>query len=149
MPGIMTLVNDAGLDQPCVDLQRMIQRVVRRPDLSIDTYQGDFAAVAGIHLDLSKTIATCPGIVLAMAGEVVEFAALRQRLSDCGQDVRSIHTQSELLLELYRVFGLDSICGLNGAYAVIIWEPDLRRLTLVRDRFGLIGLYYWQANGLL
>ena len=45
--------------------------------------------------------------------------------------------------------GPDGLDTLDGAFAAAVWEGDRRRLTLVRDPFGVRSLYYTEHRGVL
>jgi asparagine synthase (glutamine-hydrolysing) len=57
-------------------------------------------------------------------------------------------TDTSVVLALYLVHGLTSSFfeALNGEFAFIIWDGVLKRLVVVRDRFGVKPLY-WTLDG--
>lgn len=73
-------------------------------------------------------------------GEIYNFQQLRAELARQGHHFRT-HTDTEVLLELYRREG-DRMCArLRGMYAAGIWDRDAQTLFLVRDPFGIKPLY--------
>jgi len=51
------------------------------------------------------------------------------------------------LLRRYRRDGVGALCGLNGYYSVLLWEPG--KLTIVTDRLGVARLHLWRKGGLV
>jgi len=80
------------------------------------------------------------GTLLVYNGEVYNHPELRREL---GGD---FHTTSdtEVVHRLLEREGAAALHRLNGQFALAWWEPAERRLTLVRDRFGVRPLY-WAA----
>ncbi len=76
--------------------------------------------------------------VLAWDGRLDNADELRNALA--GSDY--IHTEQELVLQLYLKFGLKSIGLLIGDFALSIWDQQRNTLLLARDAFGARPLYY-------
>ena len=74
-------------------------------------------------------------------GEVYNHRELR---ADLGTRVCDWQTDcdTEVVLRLLELDGLGALDDMNGQFAIAWWEPAPRRLTLVRDRFGVRPLYY-------
>jgi asparagine synthase (glutamine-hydrolysing) len=83
------------------------------------------------------------GTLLVYNGEVYNHPELRAELARGG---RAFHTTSdtEVVHALLERDGLAALHRLNGQFALAWWEPAARRLTLVRDRFGVRPLQ-WAA----
>lgn len=82
-------------------------------------------------------------------GEIYNFAELRTRLEGLGA---RFHTRSdtEVILEAYRAWGVDCVQQFNGMFAFAIWDQARQRLFLARDRLGKKPLYFAQlADGLV
>ena len=81
-------------------------------------------------------VSEADGSVLVYNGEVYNHPELRAWLQSRG--VRfTTHSDTEVVLELLRYEGVTGLDRLNGQFAFAWWEPRARRLTLVRDRFGV------------
>jgi asparagine synthase (glutamine-hydrolysing) len=80
------------------------------------------------------------GTLLVYNGEVYNHPELRARLGG-GFTTTS---DTEVVHRLLEREGLAALERLNGQFAFAWWEPDARRLTLVRDRFGVRPLH-WTA----
>jgi asparagine synthase (glutamine-hydrolysing) len=74
--------------------------------------------------------------VIAYNGEVYNHVELGG-----GLDLRT-HADTEVVLRLLERDGLDALHRCNGQFAFAWWEPERRRLTLARDRFGVRPLLY-------
>jgi asparagine synthase (glutamine-hydrolysing) len=84
----------------------------------------------------------------AQNGEIYNFPDLRPELCRKGHRLTS-RCDTELLPHLYEDYGPDLADHLDGMYAVAIWDANLRRGVLVRDRMGKKPLYYTVIDGAL
>ncbi|HKG04304.1 MAG TPA: asparagine synthase (glutamine-hydrolyzing) [Conexibacter sp.] len=78
------------------------------------------------------------GTLLVYNGEVYNHPELRAQLG--GEFATTSDT--EVVLRLLEREGLAALERLNGQFAFAWWEPEARRLTLVRDRFGVRPLHW-------
>lgn len=81
-------------------------------------------------------------------GEIYNYRELREELIQAGVDLRS-HSDTEVLLHLYRLEGSKCFGRLVGMYAFAVWDRDTRTLALARGPFGIKPLYYWECDGQL
>lgn len=89
-----------------------------------------------------QPLATADGEVMAtVAGEIYGFARMRAELTALGEAFHS-KSDSELVLALYRRYGLDFVNHLRGEYAIALADFTRDRLVLVRDRFGVRPLSF-------
>lgn len=81
-------------------------------------------------------------------GEIYNFRDLAARLP--AQALRT-HSDTEVILELFREVGSSAISLLDGFFGFGILNQDSRELWLARDRWGIKPLYYAQTadGGLL
>lgn len=80
---------------------------------------------------------------LCFNGEIYNYLELRSELIARGARFRTV-SDSEVILEAYRAYGLDAFAKLNGMWALAIWDAEARQLILSRDRFGKKPLYLHQ-----
>jgi asparagine synthase (glutamine-hydrolysing) len=81
------------------------------------------------------------GAAIVYNGEVYNFRSLRDELAQTGVVFRS-ESDTEVVLEACRRQGLEALHAFRGMFAFALYEADCRRLTLVRDRFGVKPLYF-------
>jgi asparagine synthase (glutamine-hydrolysing) len=81
------------------------------------------------------------GSVIVYNGEVYNHPELRADLTARGEAFGTT-CDTEVVLHLLERDGVSCLGRLNGQFAFAWWQPDRRRLTLVRDRFGVRPLYY-------
>ena len=81
------------------------------------------------------------GSVLVYNGEVYNHPELRAELSASEESFETT-CDTEVVLRLLERHGLAALERLNGQFALAWWQPEQRRLTLVRDRFGVRPLHY-------
>jgi asparagine synthase (glutamine-hydrolysing) len=85
------------------------------------------------------------GDLLVYNGEVYNHIELRDELVANGESFET-SSDTEVVLRLLEREGLDALRRFNGQFAFAWWEPGPRRLTLVRDRFGVRPLHYALAG---
>lgn len=81
-------------------------------------------------------------------GEIYNFRELADDLRRRGHRLAS-NTDSEVLVHLYEDHGIGFVSRLNGMFAFALWDAHLRRLHLVRDRYGVKPIYYHWRDGKL
>jgi asparagine synthase (glutamine-hydrolysing) len=74
-------------------------------------------------------------------GEIYNFAALRQELSQRGHELAT-GGDGEVIVHLYEELGPRFVERLRGMFAIALWDRQRRRLVLARDRMGVKPLYY-------
>jgi asparagine synthase (glutamine-hydrolysing) len=78
-------------------------------------------------------------------GEVFNYVELRRMLESRGHRFYT-HTDTEVIVHLYEELGDGFVQELNGQFAFALWDQPRRRLLLVRDRTGILPLYYTRTR---
>ena len=83
-------------------------------------------------------------------GEIFNFRELRSLLEKMGCLFRTT-SDTEVVLEAFKAWDVECLRHFNGMFALAIWDQQLRRLVLARDRLGEKPLYYalLPGNGLI
>lgn len=79
------------------------------------------------------------GLTLVYNGEIYNYLELRDELIHLGH-VFTTRSDTEVVVEAYRAWGLDCFDRFEGMWALAILDP-MRGLVLCRDRFGEKPLY--------
>ncbi len=137
-------------------LEAMTQRIAHRgPDA--DGHYID--AAAGVHLghrrlsivDLeggAQPMWTADGSIgVVFNGEIYNHAPLRDELKAAGCIFQTDHSDTEVLLHAWKIWGENFVDRLNGMWAFAIYDRTQRCIFISRDRFGKKPLYWFQRNG--
>jgi asparagine synthase (glutamine-hydrolysing) len=81
-------------------------------------------------------------------GEIYNYRDLRHELELKGHQFRTA-TDTEVVLEAYRAWGLDCLSHLNGMFAFALYDETTRRVFVARDRAGEKPLFYRHAANTL
>lgn len=79
--------------------------------------------------------------VICFNGEIYNYLELAECLRREGVQANTRYDTSVLVEALER-WGTDCLAELNGMFAIAWYRPELRRLTLIRDRWGKKPLYW-------
>lgn len=78
-------------------------------------------------------------------GEIYNFKEIRSELIALGYEFYS-DTDSEVLVNAYIEWGIESVFKFNGMFAFALWDRALNKVFLVRDRYGIKPLYYTRTS---
>ncbi len=88
-------------------------------------------------------------LTIVFNGEIYNYQELRAELETRGAVFRS-HSDTEVLLWGWRIWGKNAPSRLRGMFAFAVWDRLSDTLTLVRDRMGIKPLlWYRTAHGLV
>jgi len=80
-------------------------------------------------------------VVITFNGEIYNFKELRHDLENKGLRF-STHSDTEVILKLYEVYGEDCVSFLDGMFAFSIHDKKKNQVFIARDRFGEKPFYY-------
>lgn len=79
-------------------------------------------------------------------GEVFNYIELRRWLEGRGHTFYT-SSDTEVIVHMYEELGESFVQQLNGQFAFALWDRRQRKLLLVRDRAGILPLYYAPVAG--
>ena len=82
---------------------------------------------------------------LVFNGEIYNFQTIRDRLAAAGHRFRS-RSDSEVIVHLYEELGDGFVDGLEGMFALALWDGRRQRLLLARDRAGKKPLFLFHDD---
>jgi asparagine synthase (glutamine-hydrolysing) len=155
MCGIAGILNKRGEPADSRILRRMIRVLGHRGPDGSDVYQDGELGFAHARLSIvdlaggHQPMSTAEGdISITFNGEIFNFVELRQELEQKGHRFLT-RSDTEVILHLYRRYGIECVKHMNGQWAFAIWDRRHKRLFLSRDRLGVRPLFYNYTNGVL
>ncbi len=103
-----------------------------------------FRRLSIIDLALGHQPMTVGPATVVFNGELYNFAELREQLEARGE-VFTTHSDTEVLVRGYLVWGEGVVDRIDGMFAFALWDARTRTLLVARDRFGKKPLYYWHT----
>ncbi len=85
-------------------------------------------------------------IYVVVNGEFYEYDKIREFLKEKGHRFLT-NSDSEILIHLYRRYGMNCLKYLNGEFAFVLWDAKKQLMFAARDRFGIKPLFYTYYNG--
>jgi asparagine synthase (glutamine-hydrolysing) len=99
-------------------------------------------AIIDLSTDANQPMVSADGqVTLVFNGEIYNFHDLATELRAAGVALRT-KSDTEVLLELYRLHGPSFVSKMRGMFAFAIWDAPRRRLMLGRDRLGKKPLFF-------
>lgn len=83
--------------------------------------------------------------VIVYNGEIYNYLELRNELEIKGIKFKT-KTDTEVLLKAFIEWGIESLHKLNGMFAFAIYDNQSNDLYLIRDRFGVKPIYYFEKD---
>jgi asparagine synthase (glutamine-hydrolysing) len=85
-------------------------------------------------------------IWIVFNGEIYNFQEIRDILEKKGHLFKS-RSDTEVILHAYEEWGVESLNHFRGMFAFAVWDSNLQRLFMARDRLGKKPLVYFHQNG--
>jgi asparagine synthase (glutamine-hydrolysing) len=79
--------------------------------------------------------------IIVFNGEIYNYQSFYPELKNKGITLKS-GSDTEVLLKLFELYGMEMLHRLNGMFAFAIWDDLEKKLILCRDRMGVKSLYY-------
>jgi asparagine synthase (glutamine-hydrolysing) len=137
------------------DLRRMINSIhYRGPDfqgISLVENAG-FAHARLSIIDLSPEanqpfFSADKSVGITFNGEIYNYLELKKELLGTGKYTFRTHSDTEVMIYLYKEYGEKFLDKLRGMFAFGIYDFDKKQLMLAKDRMGKKPLYYSIVNG--
>lgn len=86
--------------------------------------------------------------VMVFNGEIYNHQSLRLRLQEIEPITWRGHSDTEILLSAFRLWGVEkTLAQIIGMFAIALWDKQEKKLYLIRDRMGEKPLYYGFVDG--
>ncbi|WP_239615847.1 asparagine synthase (glutamine-hydrolyzing) [Cohnella mopanensis] len=85
-------------------------------------------------------------IIVVQNGEIYNHIELAKYVSDKGYPCKT-NSDTEVILRLYEVHGIDFVDKLNGMFSIAIYDSREDAMYVIRDRVGVKPLYVSDDNG--
>jgi asparagine synthase (glutamine-hydrolysing) len=154
MCGICGIVNISGERQPesvRLRVNAMLQALSHRGPDDVGLNASECAVLGATRLAIrggddgrQPMIDPASGVVAVCNGEIDNHKELRKWLAERGRPVKQA-TDVAVIPGMYLELGAAFAEKLVGAFAIGIWDPRERRVTLIRDRAGERPLFFTQA----
>lgn len=79
-------------------------------------------------------------------GEIFNYPELRDEIVKKGIKLKT-HSDTEVLVQMYALYGAGCLKYLNGQFAFCIWDKKKQEMFFARDRVGIRPLFYWAQDG--
>lgn len=80
-------------------------------------------------------------VIVVFNGEIYNFAALRQELTQAGHRFAT-SSDTEVLVHGWEQWGVSLVSRLRGMFAFVLWDRPNKTLFAARDRMGVKPLHY-------
>jgi len=152
--GLINLERSRPRSDPAI-VRRMIAMLDHRGPDDTGVYLDDTVALGHARLSIidlehgKQPIHNETGNVqIVFNGEIFNYPELRKELIKSGHQFYT-RTDTEVIVHLYEEYGDRFPEYLNGQFAIALWDKTEKYLYLVRDRTGIVPLFYTTINGRL
>lgn len=103
-------------------------------------------SIIDLHAHADQPFSSADGrFHLVYNGEIYNYVELREQLRAAGSDFRT-YSDTEVLLESWRVWGSDCLSRLEGMFAFVIFDAVRNCAYAARDPFGIKPLFVSKTN---
>jgi asparagine synthase (glutamine-hydrolysing) len=153
MCGIAGIIDYDGKVNSSDTVQAMLASInYRGPDES-GIYNSPFASIGNVRLSIldisggQQPLSDPSGrFWIVFNGEIFNYSELRIELEKKGNKFLT-HSDTEVLVQLFAVYGRKCLPLLNGQFAFAIWDKIKEELFIARDRIGIRPLFYNLSKG--
>ena len=80
--------------------------------------------------------------IIVFNGEIYNFNNLRREIKNSGGKFLTSHSDTEAILEGYKLWGTEILNKLEGQFSFVIYDKEKQTLFMARDRVGQKPLFY-------
>lgn len=155
MCGIAGIYNypTASQDSPGRSVSKMLSTIRHRGPDETGMYLGKNFGLGSVRLSIidlasgQQPLSDESGNYwIVYNGEIFNYTELRNDIIKKGIRLKT-HSDTEVLVQMYALYGEDCLKYLNGQFAFCIWDKKNQSLFLARDRVGIRPLFYWAKDG--
>lgn len=155
MCGVAGIIDYSGRSGSIPTVRAMLRAIsYRGPDES-GIYNSPVATIGNVRLSIidlatgQQPLSDMTGRYwIVFNGEIFNYIELREDLEKKNVKLKT-QSDTEVLVNLFALYGEKCLNLLNGQFAVAIWDKIEERLFVARDRVGIRPLFYTVANGAL
>lgn len=153
MCGIAGIINTTEPDRRKEQVMEMLSRITYRGPDESGIYHSAKATLGNVRLSIidlaggQQPLSDLSGRYwIVFNGEIFNYLELKKDLEQKGYRLKTT-SDTEVLVQLYAVYGSKCLSLLNGQFAFAIWDKQKEELFLGRDRVGIRPLFYHYENG--
>jgi asparagine synthase (glutamine-hydrolysing) len=148
MCGVAGIIDYHSISNSIINMESMIRAITHRGPDESGIYHSSHATLGNVRLSIidieggQQPISDHTGrFWIVFNGEIFNYKELRKDLEKKGI---IFHTQcdTEVLVQLFAVYGKKCLGLLNGQFAFAIWDKLQEELFIARDRVGIRPLFY-------
>lgn len=155
MCGVAGIIDYRGKSDSIPAVEEMLRSFsYRGPDES-GIYHSTVATIGNVRLSIidlatgQQPLSDMTGRYwIVFNGEIFNYIELRKDIERQGIKLKT-QSDTEVLVNLFALYGEKCLSMLNGQFAVAIWDKKEEKLFIARDRVGIRPLFYTVANGVL
>ncbi len=148
MCGIGGIIDYNSKENSRVNVESMLRSIsYRGPDES-GIYNSPFATIGNVRLSIidieggQQPLCDLSGrFWIVFNGEIFNYKELRIDLEKKG-NVFTTKSDTEVLVQLYAVYGKNCLNLLNGQFSFAIWDKQKEEVFVARDRVGIRPFFY-------
>ncbi len=155
MCGVAGIIDYRGKSDSIPAVETMLRSFsYRGPDES-GIYHSHIATIGSVRLSIidlatgQQPLSDNSGRYwIVFNGEIFNYIELREDLMKKGVMLKT-QSDTEVLVNLFALYGEMCLSLLNGQFAVAIWDKKDEKLFVARDRVGIRPLFYTLSGGVL
>lgn len=152
MCGIAGIYNFKGILEDAGLIEKMSETIIHRGPDDFGFFKNSYTHLASRRLSIIdvKSVpqplhSRCGRYTIVYNGEVYNYKLLRDKLVKQGVSFKT-HTDTEVVLYSYIVYGESCLNDFRGMFAFCIWDNLKNEIFLARDHLGVKPIYYSFTN---